>query len=66
MYLRDAVPVARLAGLLKRDHARKGIVVSIANATIAAVAIAHDLSLLTDNVKDFPMNDLTLYPLPSV
>jgi predicted nucleic acid-binding protein len=45
---------------------QEGIVVSIANATIAAVAIAHDLSLLTDNVKDFPMNDLTLYPLPSV
>jgi tRNA(fMet)-specific endonuclease VapC len=59
-------PVARLAGLLRRDHARKGIVVSIADATIAAVAIANDLSLLTDNVKDFPMNDLTLYPLPSV
>lgn len=56
-------PVARLAGLLKRDHAKKGIAVSIADATIAAVAIAHDLPLLTDNVKDFKMKDLTLYPL---
>jgi predicted nucleic acid-binding protein len=57
-------PVARLAGLLKRDHAKKGIMVSIADATIAAVAIAHELPLLTDNIKDFQMKDLTLYPLP--
>lgn len=56
-------PVARLAGLLRRDHAKKGVSLSIADTTIAAVAIAHDLSLLTDNVKDFPMKDLTLYPL---
>lgn len=56
-------PVARLAGLLRRDHAKKGVSLSIADTTIAAVAIAHDLSLLTDNVKDFPMRDLTLYPL---
>jgi tRNA(fMet)-specific endonuclease VapC len=59
-------PVARMAGLLKRDQARKGVMVTIADATIAAVAIAHELTLLTDNVKDFPMKDLTLYPLPIV
>lgn len=57
-------PVARLAGLLKRDRGKKGIMVSIADATIAAVAIAHELPLLTDKVKDFQMKDLTLYPLP--
>ena len=57
-------PVARLAGLLKRDRGKKGIMVSIADATIGAVAIAHELPLLTDNVKDFQMKDLTLYPLP--
>ena len=57
-------PVARLAGLLKRDRGKKGIMGSVADATIAAVAIAHELPLLTDNVKDFQMKDLTLYPLP--
>jgi predicted nucleic acid-binding protein len=57
-------PVARMAGLLKRDHDRKGVMVTIADATIAAVAIVHELTLLTDNVKDFPMKELTLYPLP--
>lgn len=57
-------PVARMAGLLKRDHHRKGVTLTLADATIAAVAIVHELTLLTDNVKDFPMKELTLYPLP--
>jgi predicted nucleic acid-binding protein len=58
-------PVARMAGILKRDHARKGVTVTLADATIAAVAIAHEITLMTDNVRDFPMKELTLYSLPS-
>ena len=38
--------------------------VTVADATIAAVAIANELTLLTDNVKDFPMKEIVLYPLP--
>lgn len=57
-------PVARMAGLLKRDFARKGKALGIADATIAAVAISHDLTLLTDNLKAFPMKELALHPLP--
>jgi predicted nucleic acid-binding protein len=57
-------PVARLAGLLKRDYARKGATLTVADTTIAAVALAHELTLMTDNVKDFPMKELALYPLP--
>ena len=57
-------PVARIAGLLKRDYVRKGITLSVADATIAAVAMVHELTLMTDNVKDFPMKQLALYPLP--
>jgi len=30
---------------------------------IAAVAIEEGLTLLTDNVKDFPMRDLSIHPL---
>ena len=58
-------PVARLGGLLKRDYARKGVALNLTDTTIAAVAIVNELALLTDNVKDFPMKELTLYPLPS-
>jgi tRNA(fMet)-specific endonuclease VapC len=57
-------PVARVAGLLKRDHHRKGVTLTIADATIAAVAMVHELTLLTDNAKDFPMKEIVLYPLP--
>ena len=55
---------ARLAGLLKFEHRKKGIRLSTTDVTIAAVAIQHHLVLLTDNVKDFPMKQIMLYPLP--
>jgi predicted nucleic acid-binding protein len=57
-------PVARLAGLLKREYGRKGTTLTVADATIAAVAVVHELTLMTDNVRDFPMKELLLYPLP--
>jgi predicted nucleic acid-binding protein len=57
-------PVARLASLLKRDHGRKGSTITVADATIAAVALVFELTLMTDNAKDFPMKELNLYPLP--
>ena len=57
-------PVARLAGLLKRDYGRKGTTLTVADAMIAAVALVHELALITDNVKDFPMKELAFYPLP--
>ncbi len=57
-------PVARLAGELKRDYGRKGITLATTDATIAAVALYHELSLMTDNLKHYPMKELDLYPLP--
>lgn len=64
-YYHTTWAVARLAGLLKRDLGRKGTTITVADATIAAVALAHELILMTGNVKDFPMKDLILYPLPA-
>ena len=61
-----APPAARLAGELKRDYARKGTTLNLGDVIIAAVAIHNELTLLTDNTKDFPMADLSLYPLPKV
>src|SRR5271157_807775 len=57
-------PVARLAGLLKRDYARKGITLATTDATIAAIAIHHQLTLISDNLKHYPMTELSIYPLP--
>jgi predicted nucleic acid-binding protein len=57
-------PVARVAGLLKRDYARKGITLATTDVTIAATAIHYRLTLITDNPKHYPMKELNVYPLP--
>lgn len=57
-------PIARLAGLMKRDYAKKGTTLSTTHVTIAAVAIHYGLELMTDNRKHYPMRELALYPLP--
>jgi len=56
-------PVARLAGLLKRDYGKKGITLATTDVTIAAVALHHKITLITDNLKHYPMKELSLYPL---
>jgi len=58
-------PIARLAGELKRDYSRKGVTLATTDATIAAVALHHQLTLLTDNLKHYPMKELLLYPMPA-
>ncbi|MGO9272473.1 MAG: type II toxin-antitoxin system VapC family toxin [Terriglobia bacterium] len=63
-YFPIAWPVARLAGLLKRDYGRQGITLATTDATIAAIAIHHQLTLITDNLKHYPMKELSTYPLP--
>ena len=55
--------VARLAGLVKRDYSKKGITLATTDVTVAAVALYHRLSLITDNLKHYPMKELSLYPL---
>ncbi len=56
--------IARLAGALKRHYARRGITLALADATIAAVALSYRLTLITDNVRHYPMRDLQRYTLP--
>ncbi len=57
-------PVSRLAGEIKNSFGRKGTSLSMTDSLIAAVAIHHQVALITDNVKDFPMRDNQLHPLP--
>jgi len=56
--------IASQAGLLRRDWRQKGHTLSVTDVTIAAVALAHQLPLLTDNGKHFPMPELLRFPLP--
>jgi predicted nucleic acid-binding protein len=64
-YLPIPPQAARLAGELRRGYARKGVTLSLGDVLIAAVAIYNALTLMTDNVKHFPMENLSLYPLPT-
>src|SRR5258708_27994250 len=52
------------AALLMNGWARKGKTISLPDAIVAAIAIERDCTLMTDNRKDFPMSELSLYPLP--
>jgi predicted nucleic acid-binding protein len=56
--------IAELAGRLKQIHGGRGKTLAIPDTMIAAVAIGNQLTLLTDNTKDFPMKELRIYPLP--
>jgi predicted nucleic acid-binding protein len=56
--------IARQAGELKYEWAKKGQTLALPDITIAAVALAHGLSLVADNRKDFPMSELQFHLLP--
>jgi hypothetical protein len=53
--------IARRAGLYRWEYSRKGITLSLADATIAAVAGENNLILMTDNMRHFRMPELALY-----
>ena len=55
--------IARKAGTLKRDFRQQGITLSLTDMIVAATAMEENLTLMTDNRRDFPMPELKLYPL---
>lgn len=59
------VEIARQAGGLIYEWGRRGITLSIPDTISAAVALSLNLTLATDNVKDFPMPDLKFLTLPA-
>jgi predicted nucleic acid-binding protein len=55
----------RRASRLRRDWRTKGQTLSFTDETIAAIALANQTPLLTDNQKHFPEEGLELWPLPA-
>ncbi len=49
---------ARLAGSFRYTHARRGMQLSTPDALQAALAVRRGATLVTANVKDFPMPEL--------
>jgi predicted nucleic acid-binding protein len=54
----------RRAGALKQQWAKKGRTLTLADTIVAAVALEHGCTLMTDNRKDFPMEELDKFDLP--
>lgn len=53
--------MALRAGQLRYTWARKGVSLSLSDVMIATTALEYDLTLITENVKHFPMADLNVY-----
>lgn len=56
--------IARRAGCLKGSYAKSGRTHSLADMMIAATALEHDLTLVTDNRKDFSIPQLKMLSGP--
>jgi len=55
---------AKQAGRYRFAYARRGVQLSVADSLLAALAVSRDAHLITGNVKDFPMPEIKLQPLP--
>ena len=64
LYVEISREIARSAGDLRAKWRQRGKTLSLPDAMIAAVALAENLTLATDNVKDYPMPELRFLALP--
>ena len=58
-----SLDAARTAGRFRYDSAREGVSLSTTDTLVAAVALEHRATLVTSNVKDYPMDEVELLPL---
>lgn len=59
----DVTPqIAIQAGVYRYIYARRGTTLATTDALIAAIAVSVGATLVTGNVKDFPMTELSLLP----
>lgn len=63
-FLQSAVDIGIQAGIWRFTYARHGVVLSAPDALIAATAREYEASLLTRNVRHFPMSEISIEPLP--
>ncbi len=56
---------AVLAARWRREFAQSGVTLQLSDSLIAACAVTHGVTLATANIKDFPMEELTVEHWPS-
>ena len=57
---------AKQAGKWRFDFARRGIALSTTDVLVAATAQGHNATIVTGNTQDYPMDEVTVLPLPRV
>lgn len=55
---------AKLAGSYRFDFARQGVTLSTADTIVAATAAEQDATVITANLKDYPMEEIKLLRQP--
>jgi predicted nucleic acid-binding protein len=63
IFLPMSAAAAEVAGKWRFDFARRGVTLSLADAMIAAVGHQHHATIVTANVRHFPMDGISLMPL---
>jgi len=63
-FLPTSPAIAQQAGQWRYDFARRGITLATTDTLVAATAAANGATIVTSNVKDYPMPDLPVVPLP--
>jgi predicted nucleic acid-binding protein len=63
-YLPTSSATAEQAGRWRYRAAREGRTLTTTDTLIAATAVAHNATVVTGNVRDFPMSEVSLLPLP--
>lgn len=61
-YYETTPAIAKEAGRYRYEFARVGTTLSAPDSLIAAVAIANDAILITNNLRHFPMPEIQLLP----
>lgn len=61
----DSLETAELAGQFRFEYRKKGKMLSTVDTLIGATATIGNYQLVTRNKKDFPMPQVTFYPLKS-
>jgi predicted nucleic acid-binding protein len=63
-FLPSSRRIGRRAGAWRFTYARTGVQLSTTDVLVAATALFHNATLVTANLRHYPMRELSLLPLP--